>query len=272
LINCDLAKELISQDLDEELNSDLNNQLEEHLAECESCTLYRQDLLKLHTGLLKLPEVNLSESIVDILMENNKLTQAKGATTSRFRKLNVWQGLVAAIIIAIVYIPVSGLLNNKQEEYSLESAKMPYGAIEDQQRAGVMNSNDAIVAKSAEDNSVENNSTSLQIQTAQVLEADTQKTDVTANEPDSAIVAEENALVAGTSIDYRVEMIDYQLVIYDNNNNEVFVSTKWDDKFTVDWSIDEGSFINYRLYDVNGQIVKKYRINLIEKKEEIITE
>lgn len=274
MINCQLAKELINQDLDDELNKDLNNQLEEHLAECESCYLYRQDLLKLHNSLLKLPEINLSESIVDSLVENNKLDHARTKTTRRFRKLNVWHGLIAAVIIAVVYIPVTGLINN-DKDYSFESNEVPYLTMEDEQIEiyGDSSTDAAVVRSSSEDNasalqvqSTQESSEKVQVPVANDQEQDTniQEQDINVQEQDMY------ALTADTSINYRVEVVNNQLVIYDSYNNQIFMSAKWDDKFTVKWEIDKNDFIIYQLFDDNGQVVAKYRINLVEKKEEII--
>lgn len=270
MINCNLAKELINQDLDNELNSDLNDQLEGHLVECESCYLYRQELLKLHNNLLKLPEINLSTSIVDSLIAEEKLVVPKANATPHFRKLNIWHGLIAAVIIAIVYIPVSGLINNNKE-YSLNSNEAQYSG--DVQRF-VESSVESVSPKRG----VEENSSAMKIQATHEYDINTQEIDINTQEIDGGNIesdkinqeSEVYALVSGTSTDYRVEIVDNQLIIYDSSNNEVFVSTKWDDKYTPKWDIYEKDLVDYQLFDENGQVVVKYRINLIEKKEEII--
>lgn len=272
MINCDLAKELINQELDNELNSDLNNQLEGHLSECDSCYLYHQELLKLHNNLLKLPDIKLSTSIVDSLVAEEKLVAPNTSSKFTFRKLNIWHGLIAAAIIAIVYIPVSGLINNGMD-YSLNSEDAPYLAMEDQQRAGEIGSEKMLLPES----SPEDNSTALQIQPTQEYGINSEESvekspELTEGTKESDALTQESenyALVSGASIDYRVEMVDNQLIIYDSSNNEVFVSTQWDDKYTVKWNIEE-TLINYQLFDENSQIVAKYRIDLVEKKEEII--
>lgn len=269
MINCNLAKELINQDLDNELNSDLNDQLEGHLVECESCYLYRQELLKLHNNLLKLPEINLSTSIVDSLIAEEKLVAPKANTTPRFRKLNIWHGLIAAVIIAIVYIPVSGLINNNKE-YSLNSNEAQYSG--DVQRFV-----ESPVEGVSPISGVDENSSAMKIQATHEHDINTQEIDINNQELDSGDIepdkinqeSEVYSLVSG-STDYRVEIVDNQLIIYDSSNNEVFVSTEWNDKYTPNWDIYEKDFVDYQLFDENGQVVVKYRINLIEKKEEII--
>lgn len=250
MISCQIAKELINLDVDEKLITDKKSQLDEHLAECKNCLEYSHDLVRLHNNLLQLPKINLNESIVDDLIGRNILEVTETKPASIFRGFRAWYGIAAAAILLLIYIPLFGL-NNGDKDFSMESAEAPYAALADQQRVDedVANSDSTVAAKNSDE--LEFNSTAL----------------------DGSTPNEESNYAGALSDDnYRIEIQDNQLMIYDQNNIEVFKTDKWSDDLTVEWSIEKNNLISYYLYDIDKQVVAKYRIDLIEKKEEIIEE
>jgi len=84
--NCDSYKELISQQLDGEINEDQAIELAEHLASCPECRQFKQSMVALHEDLLKLPEIELTESIVDQLLADKRIVISE--KKSIFRKKN----------------------------------------------------------------------------------------------------------------------------------------------------------------------------------------
>ncbi|GBF10114.1 zf-HC2 domain-containing protein [Tepidibacillus sp. HK-1] len=93
---------------------------------------------------------------------------------------------------------------------------------------------------------------------------------------DDAFTADENGMlisITGTEIPpfpYQIKEEDRQLVIYDQNHIEIYRTHQWEEGFSVHWIVENENLINYQLFDQQGQLIAKYQINIIEKKEEKI--
>lgn len=246
MISCHEAKQYISQKLDGELTELENKLLEEHLSLCTECNAYEKNLLDLHNNLFKLKNIELTESIVDkLFIENNELKKKSENKKRLMDKFKPWQGLVAAAILIGIAIPTYNYVN-KDQIYSLEQEARNYAGESSEYYlfdTEVADSADAENQQAKDDGTKEN----------------------TSNGNEIGIMG-----IEATNMNlYNIEQVENQLII-SQEESIIYKTTEWEQGLNAQWEIINENEIIYSLFDKDNNLVEKYKINLLEKKEEKI--
>ena len=260
--NCDSYKELISQQLDGEINEDQAIELAEHLASCPECRQFKQSMVALHEDLLKLPEIELTESIVDQLLADKRIVISEKKSIFRKKNWKPYYGFAAAALILIMLIPLLPLMNQQKADFSADSAE-----------------NFAMVTEEAEDSnqrlftaSAPELDTDIPSGGTENLEKSTQivgtvdyglPVDVTIAEDSS-----EKLPAAQQAAIYTINTNEEgnQLIIY-KENVEDFRTAKWTKELSLHIESIDGQYVTYALYNADNTLNAKYQINLLEKQE-----
>lgn len=256
MINCQNTQELLSQRLDGEINEKENAQLAEHLATCSICQEYEAGLINLHTSLINIPQISLNESILDNLITNKTINfeDKDNSKTPRKSVFKPWYGLIAAAILIGIYIPVSGLVEpNNSNDVALRA-----------------DSEATKIAAAEENPSVEFDVVNEEGSMG-ALNSDTETADAEGDKS-IAIASEPNDSTQFFIVEDNVKIENRQLIIFDNNNMEIYRTNQWDENLIVRWYILDDNHIIYTLFDNQNKKVGEYKINISEKIEEKVEE
>jgi len=241
LINCQQAKELISQKLDGALHPSDEKRLEEHLNTCSSCQVYQEEMKELHHQLLQLPPAALKESMVDQLLETHLLHEVKQQKKISFWKKKHWIGLTAAAVLLGLWVPLYALISN-------EFPGLLQGGLKQE---GPMMASDSV----KQELEINHDTGAQEENFAGIMEA-------TPTENDPQVINEKTDPYA-----YQVKEENRQLVIY-QNEEVIYRSRHWEDDQSVQWRMENQHQLIYTLYSSKGKVVATYQIDLLQKKEE----
>lgn len=242
--NCQQIRQLINNKMDNESNDFEQRLIEEHIVGCDDCRQYYEKMLKVHEDLTSLPTIDLQESIVDQLFENNHFTINEESEKRSFMKgWRSWYGIAAAVIVVLI-LPLAIFSNHGLDGmYTADEGSMVKEESLNMDTKGI----------EMADNS--------DIYGAQFIE-------------DENIDGQEIMNVAGTSKNvskYDVEIDDNRLNIY-ISNEVIFETKQWDDNQRVEWYQIGEDEIMYTLYDNEGNVMVTYQVDLVNLVEEIIEE
>lgn len=248
MIECKHYRELINKALDCELNDFEQVQLDEHLNSCDSCKKYYDDIFNVQNKLNILPNIRLEESIVDQLLEFDFFpTEEDRVKKNFFKDWRAWYGVAAAVIVILV-LPLTIIGNQLFNENlgSDDGASMLKG--------------ESILYETRDVEKSDNCIPECELSEEYGI-VGVQLTD----EPNT-----NNEYVATDfAFKYEFKVIDNKLNIY-LNEEKIYETKQWSDNLYVDWYQFSEEEIIYSLYNQDDYLVNSYKINLINKIEEII--